>query len=151
MMQRNPLSKPIMPEPTPVTKDGVMVPRELLAGVKSVEIRQEGDRVVLIPVALRSQKSLDEVLELLRSHQEILASQFGIETLGVFGSYARGEQTIDSDVDLLVEFSRPTSLVGLITLQDYLAGLLGLEVDLVTKKGLRAELQADVLADLVMV
>lgn len=60
----------------------------------------------------------------------------GISYLGLFGSYARGDNKVDSDVDLLVEFSRPTGYFGLLRAQRELGEYLGREVDLVTKGAL---------------
>ncbi|MDZ7289783.1 MAG: nucleotidyltransferase domain-containing protein [candidate division KSB1 bacterium] len=50
----------------------------------------------------------DEVIEFLRNHRQTLKSDFRIVKLGLIGSFARGEQTEDSDIDLLVEFEPDT-------------------------------------------
>lgn len=50
----------------------------------------------------------DELLEFLRNHRQTLKSDFNIVKLGIIGSFARGEQTEDSDIDLLVEFESDT-------------------------------------------
>ena len=47
--------------------------------------------------------SLDEVMNLMNENIDSI-NKFHIKKIGVFGSFARGEQTIDSDVDILVEF-----------------------------------------------
>jgi len=49
-------------------------------------------------------KSLDEIKEILKKHEKELKEKFGVEEIGVFGSYVRGEQKKDSDIDILVEF-----------------------------------------------
>ena len=46
---------------------------------------------------------LDDVLPVLRRHQSDLAARYAVRSLGVFGSYVRGEATADSDLDVLVE------------------------------------------------
>lgn len=51
---------------------------------------------------------------------------------GVFGSYARGNQNPDSDLDLIVEFSRPMNLLDLIGVEQELTDALGIKVDLLT-------------------
>ena len=45
-----------------------------------------------------------DVIAILREHEQILKKQFGIEKIGIFGSFARGEEHPDSDVDVLVSF-----------------------------------------------
>jgi len=59
--------------------------------------------------------------------------------LGVFGSYVRGEQRPDSDLDVLIELERPPriSLIGLVELEYELGEVLGLKVDVTLKKNLR--------------
>lgn len=56
--------------------------------------------------------------------------------LGVFGSYARGESTPDSDIDLLVRFAQPKSLLALVRIERELSERLGRPVDLVTEASL---------------
>jgi len=51
-------------------------------------------------------KNLDEIKKSLAIHKDRLFKKYGLKLLGIFGSYARNEQTIDSDVDILVEFDR---------------------------------------------
>jgi len=59
-----------------------------------------------------------------------------INYLALYGSYARGDQKKDSDVDLLVSFDKSIGLLELIGIEQKLSKLLGKKVDLVTKKGL---------------
>lgn len=61
--------------------------------------------------------------------------QNGVARLSVFGSFARGDQTDKSDIDLLVKFSEPKSLFDLLHLEDKLSELLGRKVELVTENG----------------
>ena len=58
--------------------------------------------------------------------------RFGVSSIAIFGSYARGEETELSDVDILVEFERPIGW-EIVDLKDYLESLLGVRVDLITK------------------
>ena len=76
-----------------------------------------------------------DVVGTLRQNRTEIKRRFGVKRLGVFGSYARGEEKETSDVDILVELSKPT-FDGFIGLADYLEALLGKKVDLVTTKGL---------------
>ena len=57
--------------------------------------------------------------------------------IGIFGSFARGENKIGSDLDILIEFKNPPSLLGLIRIENELSELLGCKVDLVTTGSLK--------------
>jgi uncharacterized protein with HEPN domain/predicted nucleotidyltransferase len=78
-----------------------------------------------------------EALRLLEAHRDELAREYRVTSLDLFGSLARDEAGPDSDVDLLVEFERPTSFVELVDLQHRLEAIFGTKVDLVTPAGLR--------------
>jgi len=80
-----------------------------------------------------------------------LAKQFGVRSLSLFGSVARNEATSISDVDLLVEFSRPVGYFGLLALQDYLETILGCPVDLGTFDSLKPYMRERVMRDLIHV
>ncbi len=75
----------------------------------------------------------DEILEKLRSDKEALDA-FGVKTIGVFGSVARGEEGPDSDIDLVVDFNEDSipGLFGFVRLKRPLEDLLARPVDLVT-------------------
>ncbi len=85
----------------------------------------------------------DEVLSRLRDVWTTLEEQYGVRSLTLFGSVARGEARPDSDVDLLVEFDRPTGYFGLVALQLFLQELLGREVDLGTPGSLQPALRQE--------
>ncbi|HCS79295.1 TPA: nucleotidyltransferase [Patescibacteria group bacterium] len=77
--------------------------------------------------------------KLLQKHQqeiEKICRDSGIKSLAVFGSHARGEAKMESDVDLLVEFSETPGLIEFIRTKQKLESVLKHKVDLVTKKGL---------------
>jgi uncharacterized protein len=80
--------------------------------------------------------AVQEVLAILARHREELQTA-GVKSLAVFGSLSRGEATPESDIDLLVEFSRPVGLLAFIRLRRRLTGILGRPVDLATPKALR--------------
>ncbi len=93
----------------------------------------------------------DEVLKTLEGCREELRRQFGVKSLALFGSVARDEATDESDVDLLVEFDRPTGLFGLIRLQEHLGSILGRPVDVGTPNSLKPRIRANVLAESIYV
>ena len=71
-------------------------------------------------------------IDILKNEKAILAQKFGVEELGIFGSFARGEDKPDSDIDILVSIKIKT-LENYIGLLDYLQSKLHKKVDLVTK------------------
>ena len=81
-----------------------------------------------------------EALNLLQEHQATLSKRFGVAALALFGSVARNQATGDSDVDILVRFSGPTTSKNYFGTQFYLEDLIGRPVGLVTDKALRPEL-----------
>ncbi len=70
--------------------------------------------------------------------------------LGMFGSFARGEDRPDSDVDLLVRFSRPKGLLELVAIEEELAALFGKKVDLLTEAALSPYLRDAILRETVV-
>jgi len=98
-------------------------------------------------------KSLNEIKEILEAQKEYLAAEYGVTIVGVFGSYVRGEQRRDSDVDILIELERPPriSLIGLVELEHYLSDVLGMKVDLAIKKNLRKRIGERILSEVVPV
>jgi len=81
---------------------------------------------------------MKEVFEKLRQHLPDLEQRYHVKSLGVFGSWIRGEQRKGSDLDLLVEFGEngPT-LLGFVHMENYLSNMLGIKVDLVEKDTLK--------------
>ncbi len=78
---------------------------------------------------------------------EDICRQNDIAFLGVFGSYARGDFTPESDVDLLVRFSRQKTLLDLVRIEDQLAARLGRSVDLVIEGGVSPYLRDRIMAE----
>lgn len=94
---------------------------------------------------------LDRVKLLLHNARPDLAARFGVSTILIFGSVARGEDRPDSDVDILVEFDKPVSLFELYDLRRHLSDLLGCSVDVGTVAGLKPQVRDRVLAEAVRV
>jgi len=89
----------------------------------------------------------------LRAQLPELRQRYGVRTLGVFGSYVRGEQGRCSDLDLLVEFEQDAKpgLFGFLELQEELGDLLGVKVDLVMKSALKPGIGQRILVEVVPV
>ena len=91
------------------------------------------------------------MLQILKQKNAEMARRFGVKSLLLFGSVARNEATVASDVDLLVEFNRPVGYFGLFALQDYLEKVLGCPVDLGTPDSLKPYLRERVLGEAIHV
>jgi predicted nucleotidyltransferase len=96
-------------------------------------------------------REVDRFIEILRQHLPELRERYRVRSLGVFGSYVRGQQKKRSDLDLLVEFDEVPGLLGFIALQHYLSDLLGVKVDLVMKGALKPRVSEHVLREVVPV
>jgi predicted nucleotidyltransferase len=83
----------------------------------------------------------DQTLALLSRHKPEMQQRFGVRGLALFGSRARGQARLDSDVDVLVEFDGPADSARYFGLQFYLEDLLQSPVDLVTRTALRPQLR----------
>jgi predicted nucleotidyltransferase len=81
-------------------------------------------------------KSLQDIHQVLGSNKKKLFEKYGLSFLAIFGSYARNEQTKNSDVDILVEFEKPVG-IEFIDLATDLEKILNTKVDLVSKRGLK--------------
>jgi uncharacterized protein len=90
-------------------------------------------------------------LTLLAEHKPQLQRQFGVRSLALFGSTARGTAVEGSDVDVLISFDAPTTSQQYFGAQFYLEDLLKCPVDLVTEKALRKELRPYIERDAVHV
>jgi len=84
----------------------------------------------------RTVMSREDILDLLASPRAEIES-FGVTSLRLFGSVARGEASTESDIDLLVSFRETPTFSGFMKLRIFLEDLLGNKVDLVTESGLR--------------
>jgi len=91
-----------------------------------------------------------QVVRLLRAHRAEIAAH-GVKSLALFGSVARDEALPESDVDILVEFSRPVGLFQFIDLKQYLEELLGCRVDLGTPNSLKPRMKDRVIQEAIYV
>ncbi len=95
--------------------------------------------------------NLDDLLAQLRQQLPALAEEFHVQSLGVFGSYVRQEQGPDSDLDVLITFDELPGLFRFIELEQHLAMVLGVKVDLVMKDALKPAIGKHVLNEVVPV
>jgi hypothetical protein len=106
---------------------------------------QGEDRAALSPARAEVQFTREEVLSKLSEHSANIR-RFGVRSLGLFGSVARGENTSASDLDFLVEFD-PISFDAYMDLKAYLENLFGCAVDLVLADALKPRLREPILSE----
>lgn len=101
---------------------------------------------------IEGMRTLDEIKEILQAQKPYLAEKYGVTEVGVFGSYVRGEQRPDSDLDILIELEEPPriSLLGLVNLENYLSDLLGVKIQTAIKKNLKSRLKPYILQEVEM-
>jgi len=87
-----------------------------------------------------STRSLDAIIPELKELLPDLIEQFHVQTLEVFGSFVRSEESTESDLDLLVTFAETPTLFRFVALENHLSDKLGVKVDLVMKNSLKPEL-----------
>ena len=96
-------------------------------------------------------KDAADFSKIISQHLPKLIQEYNISYLGIFGSYIRGEQKEDSDLDILVEFSKEPDLLEFIGLKQELSEILGVEVDLVMKSALKPRIGKRILEEVVQV
>jgi predicted nucleotidyltransferase len=94
--------------------------------------------------------TLDAILEKLQRHKPTLQQKYPISQMGVFGSYARGEATENSDIDIAVELSGPMGL-NFVAMANEIEDLLGVKVDVVPKRSIKSACLPSVEKDILYV
>lgn len=79
--------------------------------------------------------------------KNLLVTKYNISDIYLFGSYARNEQTKNSDIDLLVDFHTTPDLLTFIELEEFLSKKLHQKVDLVPKRKLKSQLKSQILSE----
>jgi len=100
---------------------------------------------------MQEQITLTKLKEMLHQQLPLLVERYQVRSLGIFGSYVRQEQRPDSDLDLLITFDEPPSLLGFIELENYLTDVLGVTVDLVMRDTLKRRIGKRILSEVVPV
>jgi predicted nucleotidyltransferase len=96
-------------------------------------------------------KTLEEINDILKKYKEELKEKYGVKEIGIFGSYVRGEQDEESDLDILIEFEKPIGFIRFMKLENSLSELLGVKVELVTKKALKPFIGQRILQEVIYV
>jgi hypothetical protein len=92
-----------------------------------------------------------DLLDKLRELKPFVKARYKAKEIGLFGSYVRGEQSVGSDIDVLVEFKEDADLFDLMGLTLYLEEAFQRKVDVVPKSALREELRESVLLEVVSI
>ena len=93
---------------------------------------------------------IEDIEKILKKHKEFLREKFYVKKIGVFGSYSRGEETPESDIDVLVEFFEPLGW-EFFDLKEYLEEILARKVDLVTENAIRPQMKEKILNEVIYV
>ena len=91
--------------------------------------------------------SKEEILKILEQLKEEMVDKYKIERIGLFGSFIKGGQKENSDIDILVEFGKEADLFDFLGLSLFLEEALKQKVDVVSKASLREELRESVLKE----
>ena len=84
----------------------------------------------------KNTKTLSVIEQLILKHTDTLKEDFKVKSIKIFGSYARGEQNKNSDLDLIVDFFETPTYFDIVKLENYLSDILNIKVDLLTKEGI---------------
>lgn len=95
--------------------------------------------------------TFEEMKKILKENEPILKDKFEVKEIGIFGSWIRGEQKKDSDIDILIDFEPEAkiSLLDFVGLENYMSDLLGAKVDLVEKLALKPRIGKHILREVV--
>ena len=94
--------------------------------------------------------SIDEIRKIINEHKEELEKDYNAVDFFIFGSYAKGQQTSESDIDLLVEIKAPLGL-KFFKLENFLSKLFGKKIDLGTPNGLKPYLKDKILNEAIKI
>ena len=94
---------------------------------------------------------LEMIKRTLKSLEKQIRKEYKAEIVGLFGSYARGEQKRSSDLDIIVKFLGGATLFDLVGLADFLEEKLDVKVDIVSERAIRQEIKEQILKEVIMV
>lgn len=102
---------------------------------------------------MKKNKTFNEIKEKIAEKKNFLFETYGVEEIGVFGSFARGDNNTDSDIDIAIELNHkvPVGLFGYSRMQRYLESILGKKVDLVIKSGIKPLIRDKILKQMVII
>lgn len=91
--------------------------------------------------------TLEKIKLILKRNKQVLKNEFKVKQLGIFGSFVRGEQKKNSDVDILVSFSETPGLFDFMKVENQLSVMLKRKVDLVMKGSLKPTIGKHIMSE----
>ncbi|MFH1504204.1 MAG: nucleotidyltransferase family protein [Candidatus Omnitrophota bacterium] len=96
-------------------------------------------------------KNIKIIKNVISENRKLLEEDYKVKVIGIFGSYARGDIRKKSDLDILVEFSEIPDIFKFMELEGILSNLIGLKVDLVTRKALKPLIKDEILKETIYI
>jgi predicted nucleotidyltransferase len=92
-----------------------------------------------------------KIMEVLKNNKEFLKKNFRVTRIGIFGSFARNEETENSDIDILVEFEKTPDMVTFFSVEEFLEKKLNKKIDMVRPQGLKKHIKENVLSEVIYI
>ncbi len=96
-------------------------------------------------------EELNGIKQRISAQKGYLRKTYGVEKIGIFGSFARNDATKESDLDVVVTLKEPISYFKFFNLEKDLVSFAGMSIDLATDEALRAPIRESIMRDLVLV
>ena len=96
-------------------------------------------------------KNLAEIKAILGQVKALVKEKYHISELGIWGDYVKGEVKENSQVNILIDYTEPLSLLDLVDLEYYLSDLLKLKADVISKNGLKGKRRERILSEVIYV
>jgi uncharacterized protein len=91
------------------------------------------------------------IVNALKKNKEYLKKNFRVTRIGIFGSFARNEETENSDIDVLVEFEKTPDMFTFFSVEEYLENKLNRKIDMVRPQGLKEHVKENVLSEVIYI
>jgi len=96
-------------------------------------------------------KNFEKIRKILEENRSILEKSFKVKGIGIFGSYLKNNQKDESDLDILVEFREPVGFFKFLELEEHFEHLLGVKVELVSRKALKPKIGEHILEEVTFI
>ncbi len=96
-------------------------------------------------------KNLEEIKAILAQVKSLVQEKYHISELGIFGDYVQGEVKENSQVNILIDYTEPPSLLDLVEMEYYLSDLLKVKADVISKNGLKGKRKERIMSEVIYV